>query len=1109
MTSTAATIDVLLRANTAAYRSEMVSAARVANQNLGAIRKEAAQTAVAISNLNRAAVAFVGFQSIKTGVSALVDARKEFEAMHNALRGATGTTAAAEDAYSFVAQTAKQLGLDLKTAADGFTQLTASATPNGVAMSTQRDLFLGISRASTAMHLSTDQVSRAITALSQSFGKGKFQAEELRQQLGEALPGVVPRFQQAVMKMTAGTALAGKSFDQLLQGGLLDAKTFTPAMIEALDGMSTGWQDASRSIQAESNRIGNAWRSLKQELSEGAFSEAIAGGLRVATTAIENINTVLPIATGLLGSFAAIKLGAQASEWSRGLQASQTALLLQARTSEVAAAATVRKTREDLAEAVAMQRKAALYGGSIAVETELTAATIRHRAAVEALGAAQTRVAAASSRLGLAASGVLGFFGGPAGLAFMVASTAASWLAFRDNTASADQALVNINGTAAEAVEKFRELNRQQQAGEILRVQKEMETNYKRIGESVLEMTSKIDDFVGTRQAVDFKSNAEQVMQQFQAGKLSADQFSQALESSYRAMIAGQTPAKALSDTFTAQTASAASSAVEYSRLGGLVDLFTNKQGPAVTAANAHAAALDGLGNSAQAAGQKIQDAISALPGQIERIGKSARDVAALDVRDWFRQLSSSKTVDFSDTTSDSYKKYMQMGADYIRLTKAKEDAEKGYQASLKATRAGVSESNKQESEYASIMDRIQKQIALDKEAMASQQGLTAAEKTAISILTELASSKSHLVEAEKERIKAAVAEMVAQGKQTAAYIESKRAAEDLLRLKNELSEAGRGQQLSNDADLLGFSRGGDAVERLRRQAQLQEEYTQKIQALNDRSAAANDGTGYTKDQYAAQLAEIDAFHAAALQREADYQVARKAYMADWSAGASRAFEDYIAGAANVAEQSNQLFSDAFTGLEDSIVHFVQTGKLSFSDLANSIIADLARIAAKKMVVGALGGITGGGGTTGSLLDLLSSGWMNYAVGGYTGPGGRYEPAGVVHKGEGVLNQDEMASLGGPAGFYALRQALRRGYATGGIAGGGPSAVPLSSRRYGDVSIEIQNNGSPVSAQATASQAPDGATLIKLVLNAVADDLASGGRTMKAIKSRINTTERV
>lgn len=63
-----------------------------------------------------------------------------------------------------------------------------------------------------------------------------------------------------------------------------------------------------------------------------------------------------------------------------------------------------------------------------------------------------------------------------------------------------------------------------------------------------------------------------------------------------------------------------------------------------------------------------------------------------------------------------------------------------------------------------------------------------------------------------------------------------------------------------------------------------------------------------------------------------------------------------------------------------------------------------------------------------------------YATGGYTGPGGKYEPAGIVHRGEGVLSQEDIRALGGPGGFHALRGAIHNGFAEGGMVM--PSEMP-------------------------------------------------------------------
>jgi lambda family phage tail tape measure protein len=68
--------------------------------------------------------------------------------------------------------------------------------------------------------------------------------------------------------------------------------------------------------------------------------------------------------------------------------------------------------------------------------------------------------------------------------------------------------------------------------------------------------------------------------------------------------------------------------------------------------------------------------------------------------------------------------------------------------------------------------------------------------------------------------------------------------------------------------------------------------------------------------------------------------------------GWSEAFQTYRDAAQNAAEQSKTYFDTFTKGFEDAFVKMVQTGKLSFKDLANSLIADFARIQAKKALLG-------------------------------------------------------------------------------------------------------------------------------------------------------------
>ena len=91
---------------------------------------------------------------------------------------------------------------------------------------------------------------------------------------------------------------------------------------------------------------------------------------------------------------------------------------------------------------------------------------------------------------------------------------------------------------------------------------------------------------------------------------------------------------------------------------------------------------------------------------------------------------------------------------------------------------------------------------------------------------------------------------------------------------------------------------------------------------------------------------------------------------------------------------------------------------------------------------------------------IAGPGGEGYANGGYTGHGGKYEPAGIVHKGEGVLTKEEVEALGGPQGFEDLRNSIRRGYSTGGLV--------ADTHRVGMGAMNAINNGGAIQAEKQA-----------------------------------------
>ena len=193
------------------------------------------------------ALAFL--QSFPAQVGAAVGALQSFR---NTLNAISPTAADAAASNQLIIDTVDKYNIPIQSARDGFTKLYASMKPAGFSGNQIGDLFLGISKASATLGLSSDKVDRVTYAFSQMASKGQLMSEEVSGQLGDVIPGAL-----SIMAEAANMDI--KTFKKAMEDGVFVGKAFeavmsnVPIVLEKRFGK--GAEGAAKTFQGAINNM--------------------------------------------------------------------------------------------------------------------------------------------------------------------------------------------------------------------------------------------------------------------------------------------------------------------------------------------------------------------------------------------------------------------------------------------------------------------------------------------------------------------------------------------------------------------------------------------------------------------------------------------------------------------------------------------------------------------------------------------------------------------------------------------------------------------------------------------------------------------------------------
>ena len=1106
-----------------------------------------------ILTINKAIAMADGYTQMAARIRNATSSAEEYAMVQDRLLNTANTTyrqlGEAQEVYLSMAGGMKSLGYQTKETLDLTDSLSFSFTHNATRV---------------------DQAQSAMDALSKSMAKGKID--------GDAWISIVTGADNVIADMAKTTGQTEAEIRRLGAEGKASLDDLIKTLITTREQNEKLANNMENSLADGFTKLSNEVTVYLGKANEATSATGIlAGGLSSLADNLDlvaNTGAALGlgyVTTALLTKGAAVKQSLVDSAARRVADQAeiqsqvQLAAVEVQRTRQITALAAqeVHLARLELNSATTRDARAAATMRLTQAEVALNIATKNTMTATAAYSAAQAAATTTSLTLAGAARSALAFMTGPVGLGITVATVAAGYLLLGNNSEKTTVSLRENNEAVNDAIQKYRELDdvqkRGQQAAEKVKLS-ELAESYKELTTDLNTSAYALSRHNDFTQEQSREVNA--LIAEFKkTGDL--DKFSAAIN---KLSFVSQDS----KDKFNALAGQVRTSGNEYKNQKQFVDAMTNSL-------NQNAAAGDNAARGIRNAAEAVAEYTGKLKSQqwdleftnalVQKHGKSAQEADLLlqAYRENEKKGIKGVTVEQKKIISNieaqrrSADAYNKAQADALARQKkaAKETTSQSQKDKKEAERLAKEQFDLREQIVYESAHR-EKQIELDlaREIAEIRKAKFNPEDTA-GLIGNAEARAGYEKELYTEQLKYQLNEW--QWTEEEKLDQRVKINRLLILSSRELTDTNKQYSLDSMVDQ---SNHELALIKLSQETQLfqvkqaymhevdlmQERYRLEMQEIDKiadakQRAAMREATAakyvddYEKKRKAAQdnldslaadltgQSELDALQKHMADREAVLDEARKYGILkeeEYKAALLKVEEDYqrakldlnLSNAESIAGSMGGMFKTMMG--EQSAAYRAMLVVEKAAAIARSIMAIQTGIAQASSLpfptnLGAMATVAA---QTVSIVGNIKAVSDGFANGGYTGHGGKYDPAGIVHKGEGVLTQEEVKALGGPQGFEDLRKSIRRGYATGGLVAdthrvgmGAVSAINSgggNSSSSGGGDIIINNNGSN---NVTATKGSDGKTYVTIdeVEQFVAQSMARpNSRISKAVGQ--NTT---